>query len=275
MAPHPKTGMRVALVLALVAGLLLTGLLLRTGPRQGASRALPSPSRRADSTALYTISLNGIPAGTLSTRISQVVEEGRPCLVFEYELAPAASIRRLWDYQLTGRTLIDPESLHARSASINRRSGDNEKTTLVRFEPEAGTALVEVRKSGKDSARHKQIPMDTPLDTPAALMLLGAAHWSPEPTSLRVLNGDDLYEWRVSYLKQERVAVPAGEFQSDVLKVEATKLDVESGPEPVRKGKAQSVLIWLERKTGRPVRATCELSLGTFQVDLVQSQPGQ
>ena len=86
-----------------------------------------------------------------------------------------------------------------------------------------------------------------------------------------MLAGDNLYEWQVSYVRRERILVPAGAFNTDVLLVKIRKLDPEAGYEAASTDKVQTVQFWLARGTGQPVRATADLSLGTFQADLTSA----
>jgi hypothetical protein len=270
-----QMALRIALVLAVFAGAMAAALLVRSGPTdpRAATPSAPMPSGRRPfplpgEKDRYTLSMDGVAAGMLETSFATVTEEGRDYLQFQYTVVPTGALQVVWHYKLTGRTLMDPHTLRARSGRISSRSGDHDKITTVRFEAGSPTADVEVSKPYKDSVKHKQVPAADDLDVPAALVLLRTADWTAQPATFRVLNGDSLYQWQVSYVRSEPLKVAAGEFETDALLVTARELELQPGKGPAPKDKSQTVRVWLARDTGVPVRVTAELSLGTFQADL-------
>ncbi len=267
---------RAVAVLVIFAAVTAAALLLHPGAGAGGSSPsapLPSGNRpfpTPGETDQYTLSLNDVAAGELKTTFLRSTEDGRESLKFEYTLAPTGSLRFIWDYKLTGYALMDPRTLRARSDSVTSRSDGKDKIVSVRFDPDAGRADVEIRKPDKKSLKRKQIPIPVPLDAPAALVLLRTADWTPEPTTFLVLNGDDLYRWRVLYLRSEKVKVPAGEFDADVLQIGAQQMEVKPDKPIVPKEDKveRTARIWLDRKTGRLVRVQAEMTLGTFRAEL-------
>ncbi len=266
---------RAVAVLVIFAGVTAAAILLQPGTGSGAFRSAPLPSGKhpfpaPGETDHYTLSLNDVAAGELTTSFQNSTEDGRESLKFEYTIVPTGSVRFVWDYKLTGYTLMDPRTLRARSDSVTSHSEDKEKIVSVRFDPDAGRADVTIHKVRKNVIKHKQIPIPVPLDASAALVLLRTADWTPEPTTFLVLNGDDLYRWRVLYRRSEKVKVPAGEFDTDVLQIAAHQMEVKPGKPPVpREDKAErTALIWLDHKTGRMIRVQAEMTLGTFRAEL-------
>jgi hypothetical protein len=267
---------RAALVLVAFGAIASAALLLHPpAPAPPANLLAPLPSSRRHTpapgeTESYSLSLNGVTAGALQTAFARVVEDGRENLEFQYSLEPTGALQAVWAYKLTGRTLMDPQTLRARSGRTTSRSGDHEKITTVRFEPAAGVAAVEVSKPYKKGLKRTQIPIAAALDLPAALVLLRTADWTRGPAAFYVLNGDALYRWNVSYVRRQSIVVPAGQFDTDALLVDAHEMDVQEGKNPVPKEKGQTVRVWVARDTGVLVRVEAALSLGTFQADLTE-----
>lgn len=273
-----QIGMRVAFVAVASAGVMAAVLLVRSiGPEPAAlafqwpslpgRHPLPAPGEKDT----YALSLNGVSAGTLETRFARAREGDGQYLEFQYTVTPSGAIQLVWEFRLTGRTLVDPRTLRARSASFTSHNGPREKTTTVRFDDDANVATISTSKPDSDTVKQKQVPTTSSLDVPAALLLLRTMDRTTEPATYHVLGGDTLYEWQVSYLRPERIAVPAGVFSADEVVVKVRKMDLKSGPAPTPEDKVQTVQVWLARGTGVPVRVTADLSLGTFQADLEKS----
>ena len=267
---------RAAVVLAVLGAVTAAALLLRPGAgRKGPDASAPLPSGHhpfpaPGETSRYTLSLNDMAAGELQTSFARAAEDGRQGLEFRYSLAPTGALQYIWHYKLTGSTLMDPRTLRARSGTFTSDSNGKDKVVTVRFEPADDRAQVEVSKPYKDSRKQKQVPVAAPLDVPAALVLLRTADWTPQPATFPVLNGDDLYRWRVSYLRRETIKVPAGEFDADALQVATHEMEVKAGQVPVPKADKEehTANVWLARDSGMLVCVQAELTLGTFRAEL-------
>jgi hypothetical protein len=273
-----QIGMRVVFVAVASAGVVAAALLLHSsGPRPAAlappwpsvpgRHPLPAPGEKDT----YALTLNGITAGTLETRFARVTEGDAQYLEFQYTVTPSGALQLVWEFKLTGSTLVDPRTLRARSASFTSHSGSRERTTAVRFDDVADVATISTSKPDSNNVKEKQVPITSSLDVPAALLLLRTMARTTPPATYQVLGGDTLYEWQVRRLGPERITVPAGAFGTDQVEVKVRKLDLKSGPAATPEEKVQTVQVWLARGSGVPVRVTAELSLGTFQADLQQS----
>jgi len=267
---------RTAVVLIVFGAVTAAALLLHTGGgADSPAPSVPLPSDRhpfpaPGETDRYTLSLNDVAAGELKTSFVRAVEDGRQGLQFRYTLAPTGALQYVWQYKLTGSTMMDPHTLRARSSTFTSHSGEKDKIVTVRFEPADGRADVEISKPYKKSLKRKQFPIAVPLDPAAALVLLRTADWTPQPATFLVLNGDDLYRWQVRYLRRETVKVPAGEFDTDAIEVATHEMQVKAGkaPAPKEDKEERTVSVWVDRKGGLLVRVQAELTLGTFQAEL-------
>jgi len=214
----------------------------------------------------YTFTWQGMPAATLQVRYAIAVQDGRPCMEISYEGQTSALIDWAWSYRLTGRTLIDPETLLPRRCEVTSVEGDRRKVTRTAFDRREGLAHVETWKPDRDRRKREAVPVRNEVDAAGAMLLLRTAR---NGGVVRVLSGDDTLELAARPGRRGPVRVPAGEFNAV-----QWSLAVRAAAPAREAQRYRGLRLWLSEDGRVPVRLEADVLIGRVTAELVGHQEG-
>lgn len=230
----------------------------------------------------YRVGLNGVPAATLRTAIRASGESGRRELVLEYEIEAVPTLDRVWSFARTGKTVMNSRTLLPSTSESVSRSRDREKRVSVRFDRQSGIATVTTWKSHRNKTTREEIPFELGLDIPSAFLFARVSKMPlDEVRSLRVHNGDDVYEVAYRALRTEQIEVAAGRFDAIEVDLHVRKLEED---EPGGEGEStdtiltpteeyRSVRVWLSQERRIPLKLDCHVLIGQIYAELVAFKP--
>ncbi|MFO7957261.1 MAG: DUF3108 domain-containing protein [Candidatus Brocadiia bacterium] len=255
------TGVAVLVAVGLAAGVLERSIVpeepgdwLAAGP---AATVCIRPGQRLQ----YTVGLQGAPLGEVTVTGGSPANGGRSPVV-NYRLRTLPALHWAWEFEATGTTVLDPETLLPFRVETTTRDKDGTTVTTSLFRPKAGEVWIAEQEPDEDEPDEDLVTAERAADPVAALLLLGAAEAGGQ---LTVLKGDDAYRVRAEPGDLETLKLPAGEFAARRWTVTVREWDEDEGPAP-----SEHVLrVWMDAATGVPLQLEADLLVGRLAARLV------
>jgi len=219
-----------------------------------------------------------IAVAGLATSLSSTAENGQEEFVLAYEGKTAPILNSLWRCEASGKTFLDPHTLQPRLAEFATRTGSRQKTIETRYDWPAGVATSTIQKSRRGQAGSpKQVQLKPTLDIPSIFLLMRAdAVPSKTTRTLKVLNGDTVYEVTLTPVGKERVTVAAGSFDACQYDVGVRELkEKDESADETQPVQYRSVRAWLDEKSRMPLKIEAQISFGQVYAELVRYHLGE
>jgi len=264
---RPMFALACAAVALIVAAAVGSGLLGRSPatPQPGENRLMPAPGAavcvRPGQRLRYSVELQEVPVGTV-TVTGQAPRDGGRSPAVSYRLQTLPVLHWAWEFEATGTTVLDPETLLPRRVETTTRDRDGTTVTTSRFYPEDGTVSVTEQEPDEDEPDENVVRAHRAADAVAALLLLGAAEAGGR---LTVVKGHDVYLARARPAGSEKIKLPPGEFTARKWTVTVREWDEDDGPAP-----SEHVLrVWVDAAGGLPLQVEADLLLGRLTARLI------
>jgi hypothetical protein len=210
----------------------------------------------------YAVSYGVIPAGSMTIRVAGLEEyAGRLAYHFVFEAQSNRAVSFLFELATMEESWFDARELYSLRYRRVQTENDKVRNKDVRFD-QARNLQIEGDQTRPASPRAvDQVAMmyylrTLPLRAGATYVLRNQADPDDNPLTIRVL-------------KQERIRVPAGTFETMVI-----DLNVRTDSGIFKKGGENR--IWVTADARRvPVRISSKIGLGSFQAELVDFAGGR
>lgn len=245
--------------------LLLICLLAAAGTAYGQTHSTAGESApfRAGEELEYAVSYGAIPAGTMELRVEDLETfAGRPAYHFVSNAESNKAVSFLYELAQVEEAWFDAELKY--SLKYTRRSTENDKTRdkevvfdqqrQLRIESDGDTSPASPR--AVDQLSMIYFLRLLPYELGARFTLRNQADPDDNPLEIRVL-------------KTERIKVPAGAFETYVL-----KLDLKTDSGVFKKGGDNRVWVTTDARH-LPVKFSSKIGLGNFQATLVEYDAGK
>ncbi|MFN2384647.1 MAG: DUF3108 domain-containing protein [Gemmatimonadota bacterium] len=239
---------------------------------QAATRPAAAPARRPALPAVpfgpgerldFAVEYGVVPAGTMTIRVDDLVTySGRQAYHIVFSARSNSAVSFLYELNTAEESWFDAREFY--SLAYTRRSTENDETRnrSYRFDQQRRLRITANGESQPASPRAvDQLAMMyyirmLPLKPGASFRLQNQADPDDNPLTIKVL-------------KQERIRVPGGTFDTYVL-----QLDVRTDSGVFRKGGDNRV--WITTDARRlPVKLTSKIGLGNFEASLVDYTRGR
>ncbi|HUP00452.1 MAG TPA: DUF3108 domain-containing protein [Gemmatimonadota bacterium] len=210
----------------------------------------------------YAVSYGVVPAGTMKLEVQDLETfMGRPAYHFAFSAESNRAVSFLYQLEQTEEAWFDAQELY--SLKYERRSTENDKTRTqeYRFDQER---LLRIEADGNTKPASPRA-----VDQLSMIYYLRLLPYQPGARfTLRNQADPEDNPIAIQVLKIERVKVPAGTFETYVLKLDLT---TDSGV--FKKGGENRVWVTVD---GRhiPVKLSSKIGLGNFQAELVEYSAG-
>lgn len=275
-----KASFTVGVLAAAIAGLLLgcSGDRWRWAVPQKASDEFPVLARMPfgpGEELEFEFGWNGIAAASLVTSLSSMAENGREELVLEYKGKTAPVIDRFWRCEAHGRTCMDAHTLQPYLAEFATRTGSRQKTIETRYDWDSGVASSTIKKLRRGKTSEKEVRLKPTLDIPSVFLMVRADVVPAKATrTLKVLNGDTVYEVTLTPAGKERLTVAAGSFDACQYDVGVRELKKEEPADDAQPVQYRSVRAWIDESSRMLLRIEAQVSVGHVYAELVRFRPG-
>jgi hypothetical protein len=252
-------------VAVLVAVGLAAGVLQRSGaPEESGDWLMAAPGAtacvRSGQRIRYTVGLQGAPLGEVTVTGGRSANGGWSPVV-NYRLRTLPALHWAWEFEATGTTVLDPETLLPFRVETTTRDEDGTTVTTSLFRAKDGEVRITEQEPDEDEPDEDLVRAERAADPVAALLLLGAAQAGGR---LTVLKGDDVYRVRAEPEDSETLHLPAGEFAARRWTVTVREWDEDEGPAP-----SEHVLrVWMDAATGVPLQLEADLLVGRLTARL-------
>lgn len=209
----------------------------------------------------YSVGLEGAPLGEVTVTGGRSADGVRSPMV-KYRLRTLPALHWAWEFEATGTTVLDPETLLPFRVETTTRDKEGTTVTTSRFRPEEGEVWITEQEPDEDEPDEDRVRAERAADPVAALLLLGAAQTGGR---LTVLKGDDVYKIHAEPGGSATLKLPAGEFTARQWTVTVREWDEDEGPAP-----SEHVLrVWTDAATGVPLQLEADLLVGRLVARLV------
>lgn len=229
-----------------------------------APATLAHPARDIDRYE-YRIAWNGIPAASATIEVARDEHGARRAYVVGTRAATNAFVDLFWRFRGDARATLLADELKPVSFSFERRANDKPEVTWISFDEAAGRAhSVHIKPQ-----RRKELEADarTVVDPiTAAFRALSSEAAVGDVLRYDVFTGESHYEAILNIVGEDRIAVPAGEF--DALRVEPEVFKVSGERRPDRR--LHKANIWVTKTPRRSIlRVRSQVLVGSVTLDLV------
>lgn len=225
-----------------------------------AQRSVPfQPGERME----YAVSYGIVPAGTMEVRVAGLETfAGRPAYHFVFEAQSNRTVSYLYELDSTEEAWFDAAELY--SLLYKRHSVENDKTRVRQYR------FDQARQVRIDEEGEVEPASPRAVDQLSMMYYLRLLPYKPGARfSLQNQVDPDDNPVRVEVLKTERVKVPAGTFDTYVL-----KLVVKTDRGIFKKGGDNRV--WVTTDPSHvPVKFTSKIGIGNFQAELTEYRAGR
>lgn len=211
----------------------------------------------------YQVAYGIVPAGSWRLRVEELGEfEGRPAYHFVSKVESNESVSVIYELESAEEAWFDATELH--SLMYTRRSIENDKPRNrdYRFDQEQNLRITANGDTKPASPRA--------VDQLSIMYFIRLLPFEPGAKfALRNLADPEDNPLRIQVLKKERVKVPAGTFETYVL-----KLDFKTNQGVFKKGGEN--LLWVTADDRHmPIKLSSKIGLGKFRAELIEFSAGK
>ena len=246
--------------------ILAIGLLLPTAGNAAAqtgSGSLREVPFLPGETMEYAVSYGVVPAGTMTLEVDDLETfSGRPAYHFLFSAESNRAVSYLYELEQEEEAWFDAQELYSLKYERHSKENDKQRTREYRFdqqrhlrvEPDGDTRPASPR--AVDQLSMVYFVRLLPFQPGARFTLRNQADPDDNPIGIEVL-------------KTERVKVPAGTFETYVL-----KLDLRTDSGIFKKGGDNRIWITTDSRH-MPVKLSSRIGLGNFQAELIEYSAGE
>jgi hypothetical protein len=242
------------MVCGLVAGSVLS-------TERATARAVYTPHR-----CEYRIAWNGIPAASATIDIGTDHYGDQVGYVVSTRATTNPFVDLFWRFRGDARATLLADGLTPLSFSFQRRANSTPEMTWIDFDQRAARAqsVYIKRERRKELEADARIVVD-PIT--AAFRALSSDVGVGDELRYEIFTGESRYQALLKIVGEERITVPAGQFDALRVEPEVFKLGTERRPD----GRLHKANIWVTRAPLRTIlRIRSQVVIGAVTLDLVQ-----
>jgi hypothetical protein len=216
----------------------------------------------------YRIAWNGIPAASATIEIGSDYFGGQRAYVIATRAVTNPFVDLFWRFRGDARATVLAGDLQPLSFSFDRRANDTPEATWIDFDDRAGRARsVYIKRD-----RRKELDADASMvvdPITAAFRALSSDIRVGDALRYEIFTGESRYQAVFHAVGEDRIVVPAGEFEALRVEPEIFKLGIERRPDH----RLHRASIWVTRTPLRTIlRIRSQVLIGSVTLDLVQQQ---
>lgn len=216
----------------------------------------------------YRIAWNGIPAALATIEIARDRYGEQPAYVIGTRAATNSFVDIFWHFRGDARATLLAGDLKPLSFSFARRANGTSEVTWIDFDGEAGRArsVYVKRERRKELEANARVVVD-PIT--AAFRALSSNVHVGDALRYEIFTGESHYDAVFRIVGEDRIKVPAGEFDALRVEPEIYKVGAERRPD----NRLHKASIWVTRTPLRSIlRIRSQVLIGAVTLDLVERE---